>query len=146
MQNQEGWALSNIVRDFCAVVVGLVFIGLISWSIPAQVYQPCGVLLPTAKLLPAIDGAKIPIYVDATLAPSRGRSLGWIHVMMYSEKPTPAGQEQVTDYARDLAAQAGANVVVINQFFHTVPQTIAAVQSAYVFMGTANVMGKSNDV
>jgi hypothetical protein len=121
-------------RSIIALIVGLIVVAIIYFLIPTSRHVPHGVVLPTGKLMAPVAPDQVSFYNNTTLGVAY-RKLGYINVQYHSVTPSPAEEQVLANYVRQLAAAVGGNGVVINLFGHTLPNEVPDAQASYVFRG-----------
>ncbi|MDF2867546.1 MAG: hypothetical protein K0S11_1016 [Gammaproteobacteria bacterium] len=103
--------LANLVYILVAIFTVLV----IHWSAPAVIYKPKGMVLPVKEHL--IPGKTSQVEVYAGISPGVFyQTLATIHVQSrYNPVNEQATAEAMQDYAKGLAANVGANGLVLIQ-------------------------------
>lgn len=102
----------------------LFIVGVACWPLaPTPNTNPSGILLPTAPLKTAISSDQVQVL---EVMPPHAQNLGIINTKLYYATLAQAEQNADIDssmnLAKQLAAQAGANGVVINQIGATMGQ------------------------
>lgn len=123
-------------RSLIALIVGLVVLVILYLVVPGQPITPRGILLPIEKSRPAISPDQVTFYNESTLG-SHYQKMGYINVQFHAVNPTSESELVLVNYVKQLAAQQGANGVMISLFGHTLPNEVANAQASYVFRGTA---------
>lgn len=92
-------------------VLGIIAVFLISLSFPPSENPIQGVLLPDKVLRSPSSPSDIKFYTDMPLT---GVSLGNLHIARHlSSDPTQADLQAIRDKATELAAQYGANGIIV---------------------------------
>lgn len=104
----------QLTRLIAYVIAFALVLAIAWWGTPARDFTPHGVLLPTSKnAYPAVD----PQTVSVSQAPiASGNVIGTINIEAYTPDATRDAELAAVNYAKQLAAQAGANQVTITQF------------------------------
>lgn len=102
-------------RLWISVVLGLLAIIILLLFVPRQVYRAAGVLLPAkqTQTQPAISPSAV---VRMENSPVTSSLLGYINIERKYPAKGQLAQEQIWALAQKLAAQVGANAVVIKLF------------------------------
>lgn len=105
----------RMIQNFIGLAI-LIVVGLLCWPLaPKPNPNVSGVLLPTAPLKARISPDQVQVLETM---PSKAQTLGIINTKLYYSSLSSATQgvimTQSLNYAKILAAQAGANAVVIN--------------------------------
>jgi hypothetical protein len=105
---------AQATRLIVYIIVFAIVLAIAWWATPARDFSPHGVLLPTSKTTyPAID----PQTVSVSQAPTAsGAVIGTINIEAYTPDASRETEMAAVNYAKQLAAQAGANQVTITQF------------------------------
>lgn len=125
-------SLQALNRNLVYFIVALVVGGAIYLSRPTMPVTPHGIFLPSTdtKYTP-----RAPTDVQAyTKLPSGSKIIGNVRVELHFNHDTDSAQNAVLNYAESLAAEGGANGLVIDTFFGT-PQ--AGLEQRYIFIGKA---------
>ncbi len=121
-------------RLWIIVIIALIAVIFVIWAAPSQYYQAQGVLLPAKQVRAATLSFSI---VRLESRPIGSKLLGYIHIeRRYSTKKQQA-QQQIWQLAQNLAANAGANAIVINLFR---VGSVTKGHYIYVFRGIALYM------
>lgn len=109
-----------------ALVTALVF-----WWAPSPNYGAVGVLLPAKTAHQPVPASTV---IQQQWAPVNAQLVGQINIEQRYSKGNYAEQKEIALAAREMAAQAGANVIVIKQFG---VETVTSGHQIYVFRATA---------
>jgi hypothetical protein len=136
--------MNESTKLWIALVFGLAAAIVVVWTAPKQVHQPKGIILPAEKIKPAISPDQVSFF---QVAPFDYQSMGLIRISRYmGNKPSVAAEKEMLTEAKKLAAQVGANGVVVKQFFHTQPGTSPEGLNSYYFMGEAIYVKGGNGI
>ena len=124
---------SSSTRVWLSVIIAAVVVILVSWTIPKQVNQPKGLLLPAAKVRSPSDPNNITFYGSK---PPGAQTLGLVRVEQHKSVLVAQIRQQVRNKAKKLAAQVGANGIVIKFFVSTMPGAPSAM-ALVIFRGEA---------
>lgn len=129
-------------RVWVSSIIGIIVILILFWLIPSQTLQAKGILLPSKETRQPISEKDVIFYSNP---PETYQNLGSIRVVRHypAEQPKVA-EKQMLDFAKKLAAQAGANGVVVKLFAHSVPGTVPAPQAIYSLQGIAIFSNDNN--
>ncbi len=131
-QREEGGKRSIIAAVIAAVVVVAVYL-----SAPVMPIVPQGIVLPINKTLPPVSPTQVTFYTANTVMPMAYERVGYINVQLHSQSPSEPSELQLKHYIQQLAANVGANGIVVTLFGHTLPNQVPTSQASYVFRGTA---------
>jgi len=123
--------MKNAQRTWITAIIGLAAVGLVIWLSPSPNYQARGILLPAQRIRPPISPNSVTLLSDPPFA---GKVMGYINIERHYPASGNLAQRQIDQLAQKLAAQVGANTVVVNNF------RLGAVTSSryiYVFQATA---------
>lgn len=105
---------AQISRLIVYVIVFAIVLAIAWWGTPNRDFTPHGVLLPTSKTTyAAIDPQNVSVMQGMS---ATGTVIGTINIEAYAPQATQAVEMAAVNYAKQLAAQAGANQVTITQF------------------------------
>jgi len=108
-------------RTILYVLIIIAVTAFLEITAPARPYEAHGIFLPVTKSLPAINANQVKLY---RAPPANYTLLGRVNVEMhFTHKPTEQTAVQLENKARQLAAEHGANGLVISQFGYTPPGT-----------------------
>jgi hypothetical protein len=109
-----------MMRTVLSSVIGLLALALAIWSLPPLQIEPRGIFLPAGKTLQPISEQNVR-FLD--VPPLQFKSVGNIQITRHfsanSSDDLKTAEEQILEKARQLAAQAGANGVVVRFFAHS---------------------------
>ena len=119
-------------RNSVYIVVALLAIGFMYLVRPADPIDPVGIFLPTSKTVYSqIDINQVQVMKTS---PAGAHIIGAVRVEMHVDKDTTKQEQRVVEYARELAANAGANGLVIRTFRMLGP---AGLEQRYMLIGQA---------
>ena len=121
-------------RSTVAVVAALLIIAIIYFLVPSKPDTPKGIFLPSDKLMTPVSLNSVNFFSPNSL-PMAYRKIGQISVMLHSVDATVQGQIAIETYAKQLAASAGANGIIVTLFGHTLLGKVPSPQAAYAFRG-----------
>lgn len=125
----------TVKRSVIAMLIALMVVAVICLSMPSRLPpKPMGILLPTALPRNPISIDQVSFY-DILSAPRSYQNLGSINVQYHAKRLTLEGEQCLKKYIMQMAAQIGANGVIVTLFGHTVPE--GSVMSSYFFQGIA---------
>ena len=104
---------------------------LLCWVAPSPNYGAVGVLLPAKSVYQPVPASTV---TQQQWAPINAQLVGQINIERRYGTGGYAEQKEIASAARKMAAQAGANVLVIKQFG---VETVTSGHQVYVFRGTA---------
>lgn len=105
--------MSHTQGSWAAILLALIATILISWTTPSRLATPQGIVLPTQGNLRApILPNQVNVF-DTNSAPNSYRTLGQITVQLHTTDPSSDNEDTVLDYAKQLAAQAGGNGLIL---------------------------------
>ena len=124
---------------------GLVYLAVIILSIfgacqllPQQTLQPQAMVLPLSKTrlhLAPTQRENIALYKNVPVSAQR---LARINIEYHQPTPSAQGQDKVVDYAKQLAAKAGAKGLAVIEFGYTgLQEGNAELTENYIFHGIA---------
>jgi len=117
-----------------AAIIVFILIGLT----PPQDYRAQSIFLPAKLSRPAVPIEQVSLLPSAPT--SHYKVLGLVHVMQHfvvSDAQRRVVEQDLINEARRLAAQAGANAVIVKSFGYTLPGLTPAAQAVYAFRGLA---------
>ena len=119
-----------------SVALASVAVIVVCLLVPSSPITPHGVFLTAAPSKTLMIPSEVSFYSPVTV-PYTYEKIGYINVQFYSKWATPKGEAELQQYVREIAAKAGANGVIVMLFGHTIPGTVRAALSSYIFRGTA---------
>lgn len=121
-----------------SVVLALLAVVIVYLLVPSTPITPQGIFLTVApsNLKTPLIPNEVSFYNSVT-APYVYKKVGYINVQFYSKLATSGGEVKLQQYVREIAAKAGANGVIVMLFGHTIPGTVRAALSSYIFRGIA---------
>ena len=126
----------GIKRTVIAVLIAAAVLVIVYFLVPFVPYTPKGVLLPTGKSFPAISADQVSLFQPGA-GPVTYQSVGHVNVQYHSTTETQQGYQTVAEFAKSLAAKAGANGIILTGIGHTMQKEVPASQASYVLRGTA---------
>jgi len=127
-------SLQRTLQLSVSTIIGLMFVGLVYWSAPRFPTKPHGIFLPskTNTSFTPTDPNTISI---TSVKPAHFQRLGLIRIEQHYTGGKPQKNfQQMAQLARELAAKAGANqIIVINA---GVPRFVAPLNQSF-FRGIA---------
>lgn len=130
----------DMPRVITAVLIGFFVVLVLYLSAPSVIITPRGIALPMQKANIAASTILVPadqigLYTKETV-PNSYQSLAHINIQYHAKQESPEKITLLINKARKLAAQVGANAIVVNVLGHVSDKTPNA-QSSYVFRSTA---------
>lgn len=123
------------VRVWISIIIALLVIAIIMLTLPRRVYAPRGILLPAKIKYEPISSTNVIFYASA---PTDYQTLGLIRITRhYTATNNEEAEQEILNLAKQFAAQAGANGIIVRFFAHTTPGTVSAAQAVYSFWGIA---------
>lgn len=133
-QKDPALATTFSPRVIISVLIALIAVAILLWLTPNQASVPHGIFLPGKISRPASNNFDVPLYINA---PDNYQRLGLVRIVRhYSADNSQLAEQQIVDLARQMAAQAGANGIIVEFFAHSPPDT-ASSQAVYQFSGIA---------
>ncbi|WP_304985114.1 hypothetical protein [Coxiella-like endosymbiont] len=123
-------------RSIVAVVIALIVVIAVYLSVPPLKLAPQGIFLPTAPLAVPTSLDQVNFYNPVTVLYAY-KQLGYMNVEYSSKEATPEGEAQIQQYVKKMAAQGGANGIIVTLFGHTIPGAVKGELSSYIFRGIA---------
>ena len=123
-------------RSAIGVIVAAVVVVIVYFLVPFVPYAPKGIVLPTGKSFPAIPADQVAVFQPGA-GPVTYQSVGRINVQYHSVTETPQGYQTLAEFAKSLAAKAGANGIILTGIGHTVEKEVPASQASYILRGMA---------
>ena len=123
-------------RSVVAVAVALIVVIAVYLSVPPLKLAPQGIFLPTVPLVPPTSLDQVNFYNPVTV-PYVYKQLGYMNVEYSSKEATPEGEAKIQQYVKQMAAQGGANAIIVTLFGHTIPGAVKRGVSSYIFRGIA---------
>lgn len=120
--------MSMAVRSFSGFLVAFVLVLLVIGSMPRFPVEPCGIVLPVYGAKPYVVGG-MKLYEQAAM-PLTAEPIGSVSMMYHTALPEAAAQRVFFKAVSQLAAKAGGNGVVLNQFFF-IPSSTASGPALY---------------
>lgn len=117
-------SVSHSGRAWIAFVAAAVVTIATIMTMPRYNVSPKGIVLPLNGHHAAFLG-RVSVFDRATL-PLDVKTIGAISLLYHSERDTPAAQQAVMQAARQMAAVAGGDGLMIFQMGHTYPGTPSA--------------------
>ncbi len=132
-------ALKTVNRNIVYLVVALLVLVVVYVTEPAAPILPHGVFLPSSnQTYPAKSANQVNVF-DAP--PAGAKIIGNVRVELHFSHQSKRSEAAVIEYARGLAAKAGANALIVKTFFGT-PQ--AGLEQRYIFLGKAAIITKNS--
>lgn len=128
--------LESTKRSIVAVVLALIVVIAVYLSIPPLKLAPQGIFLPTAPLTAPTSLDQVNFYNPVRL-PFIYKQLGYINVEYSSKETSPEGEAQIQKYLKQMAAQNGANGIIVTLFGHTILGGVKRELASYIFRGIA---------
>lgn len=123
---------------FRTLIMLLIAFGIligVYFSMPPVVYEPKGILLPLTQLKPPINPDQVRVYEQGSFPPSF-TDIGRVNLQYHSAKASYRVAEIAINHAREIAAQHGANGLLISLNAHTLPDAPESI-SFQVLRGVA---------
>jgi len=118
-------------RTWINAIIGLAAVAIVIWLSPSPDYQAHGILLPAQQTRSAISPDSV---IQIANRPISAKLMGHINIERHYPSTNQKAQRQIGKLAQKLAAQVGANAIVVNSFrLGAVTRT----RYIYVFQGTA---------
>ena len=126
-----------VKRSTIAVLSALAVVVVIYLLVPSYSAEPMGILLPATSPKTPISVDQVSFYGTLT-APYNYQNLGSINMQYYSRELTSKGETRLKQCVMKMAAQVGANGIIVTLFGHTMlDSTIRSIMSSYIFRGVA---------
>lgn len=118
-------------RTLFSGLLAALLMTLVFWAAPSPNYGAVGILLPAKTVHQPVPMSTV---TQQQWAPINAQLVGQINIERRYGKGSYAEQKEIALAARQMAAQAGANVLVIKQFG---VETVTSGHQIYVFRATA---------
>jgi hypothetical protein len=119
------------IRTMVVLLITLIIMGIIIWSMPPISIHPVGIFLPANSLkniAPESSLNTVNLYSPLT-APNHYDILGTVNIAYHTTTGTEEDAAIVQQYAQQLAANAGANGIIVKLFGHTMSNSPPALAS-----------------
>lgn len=125
-----------IARTLISGIIALLAIIVVGLTMPKISFEATGIALPSQLTLPATSPENVSIYSDEPLG--NYQTLGLIRIARhYTPDDELLAQTEIKDKAKSLAADLGANAVIVRYFAHSMPGRAPADMAMYSFWGFA---------
>lgn len=124
-----------VMRGIVYFLTVVLTITAINFFKPTYLNEPHGIVLPAKRIKPASQASTIRLL---PFAPAKYQTLGVINIERhFAGQPSEKLSLDVENYARQLAAEVGANTIIVTSFGHTSVSDTGPSSSLYVFKGLA---------
>ncbi|MSP53833.1 MAG: hypothetical protein EXR81_06265 [Gammaproteobacteria bacterium] len=111
---------AQLTRSCVYLIVFAIVLAIAWWGTPSRDFTPHGILLPTAKTTyAAVDPQTVSVSQGLGV---NGTVIGTVNIEAYAPAATRDVEMAAVQYATKLAAQAGADQLIVTQFL-TDPQS-----------------------
>lgn len=137
---------NNISKNLICLLIIIAVITVLYLLAPKTIYAPKGILLPAKNQQPVTLPTNIDhmrIYASNALL-FNYETVGTINVMLHSTETNPSeiNEDKIVQYALNLAANYGANAIIIKQLYYVSPKMINKNLAAYQLKATAIIVNK----
>ena len=120
------------IRSFVATIIGILAVLCLLAFVPKRELLPKGIVLPGKTIRAATLPASVIIYQQAPNGSIE--NLGIVSIEQSAKVDDTAARNRVLQKVRELAAQVGANGVIVNYFE---PHPAEGMGQIFTFMGVA---------
>jgi len=106
------------IRSLVSTAVALVVVGLIVLFMPKMPLAPKGVVLPVGPVSSVKVKPEDVAFYDSLSVPLNFKAVGWLNIRYHVLNQTSEAIEKVNAYAKELAAKAGGNGIILDIAIH----------------------------
>lgn len=128
------------IRSVIGSIIGILAVSCLLLLAPKQTLLPKGIALPAKTIRPAIASSMVVLYQQ--IPTNSVENLGKISIEKSAAIDDAASRKLIIEKAKTLAAQIGANGMIINYFE---PHPAEGMGQVFTFIGTAIYMKHSGE-